>query len=1044
MSLFRSVLQPLFRRSTAKLWSAKLRSAKLRTTKLQTAKLSALIVFLVIASTMVFAAPPDRILAPIVTGSTASLGSGLRAHPWAQYDQGPVEASFPLRNLAFRIAPTPSQEHALETLLAQQQDRNSPNYHKWLTPEQYAARFGLSPNDIKKITDWLQSEGFTAIRVARASNMIMFSGTAEQVERTFQTQIHRYQVNGQSQFYNVTPPQIPAALSGIVSGMRGLNNYHMKSALQRMKRDYFAGSDGNPWDNDQFLSPGDIYAIYNIPTSMNGSGQSLAIIGETDILAADLADFQTGFGFTETFNNCTSSEQAPGVITSCNIPNFQYVLYLPTGDTDPLVPDALQSGDLGEADLDIEYSGATAPSAKVIYVNAPATDGNGVVDSMSYAIDQKIAPVVSMSYGLCEFFSAENTAEGFVGFSDSEFMEANSFGMTIVNSSDDEGDAGCDGGANEAAYGYQVEYPASSPYVTAVGGTSIPYTEYTSTYWGQSNGPNGGTATGYIPEQSWDDSEEFSIYCTNNPTVAVCKDNVGLNSWSEAQEDYIGISGGGSGVSNCLTVNVEGICTTAEPQPSFQSGLNTSVLNPSGTGELDASTPTRYVPDVALLASPGWPGYIWCTPNEEIGGDNWTSSCVDGIPGAIADGSTAGGTSFAAPIFAGIITLLNQYLVTNGVESVPGLANINPTVYSLAATAGAFNPVTTANTGSYSNGMWCEEGQPAGQPTPLLCPSSGQGAGFLGGFDTYNFDPTTNYNLVTGLGSVNVNNFVLAWFASEATQFTLASTGSSSQTVLAGQTTPAAYTFTATPVSGSTFAKAVIFGCSFSPADPTLTNTSCTFIPSSIAAGQPTSSVTLSIKTVGPNPPNAVRSQQRRRADNRLPWLPLSLPLAGIVFAGFAGRKTSRRSAVAGLCVSLILLGLVVACGGGSSSPPIGVTVSPQSATMYPNDSADNWPSQTQTFAAVVTNTTNTNVTWAVTTPNSGTINSNGVYTAPTVATGLPTSATITATSQADETKVASATVNIMPATVPGTYQVTVTATQGQTAQTQTVQLTVQ
>jgi len=157
--------------------------------------------------------------------------------------------------------------------------------------------------------------------------------------------------------------------------------------------------------------------------------------------------------------------------------------------------------------------------------------------------------------------------------------------------------------------------------------------------------------------------------------------------------------------------------------------------------------------------------------------------------------------------------------------------------------------------------------------------------------------------------------------------------------------------------------------------------------------------------------------------------------LAGIVVVGLAGRKMSKYSAIAGLCVSLVLFGLLVACGG-SSSPPVAVSVSPTGATVFANDTADNWPPQTASFTATVTNTSNTAVNWTVTPATAGTITAAGVYTAPTAAEGLPTSATVTATSQASSTAIGTATVTITPTTVPGSYPITVTATEGPTSNT--------
>jgi hypothetical protein len=287
-----------------------------------------------------------------------------------------------------------------------------------------------------------------------------------------------------------------------------------------------------------------------------------------------------------------------------------------------------------------------------------------------------------------------------------------------------------------------------------------------------------------------------------------------------------------------------------------------------------------------------------------------------------------------------------------------------------------------------------------------------------------------------------------------AATFTFTNTGSASHTVLAGQTTMT-YTFLATPTSASTFADAVTFGCAFSPTDPTLTSSSCTFSPTSIAGGgvNGATPVTMIIKTAGPN--TGTGSQLRHRADNRSPWLPLALPLAGIVMAGFAGRKVSKHSAIAGLCVSLALLGLLIACGGSSTTPPVvGISVTPAGSTVWASGpTGDGWPAQTASFTATVTNTSNMGVNWTLSsavsctgTPSpcgsiTGTATSTGstgAYTAPTAAVGLPGSVTVTATSAADSTKTATSTVTITPTTVPGSYSITVTATEGPTQVTAT------
>jgi subtilase family serine protease len=262
----------------------------------------------------------------------------------------------------------------------------------------------------------------------------------------------------------------------------------------------------------------------------------------------------------------------------------------------------------------------------------------------------------------------------------------------------------------------------------------------------------------------------------------------------------------------------------------------------------------------------------------------------------------------------------------------------------------------------------------------------------------------------------------------------------------AGESTT--FTFVVTATGGATtFAAPVTFGCNGLP-DATVT---CGF--SSIAQGATSpQTVTVTVNTTGPNVSGGPKNV-RRRADNRSPWLPLTLPLAGIVMFGFAGRKMSKYSAIACLCVSLSLLGLLVACGGSgsSSTPPVVVVSVSPGATVYP--SYTNWPSgtpQTTQFTATVTNTSNTAVTWSVTPANGGSISSTGLYTSPMIALGLPGSATVKATSQADPTKSASTTETITPTTVPtavvgSPYSLTVTATESTTTHnTSTIALTVE
>ncbi len=781
-----------------------------------------------LATSLCFAAQPDRITGAINSGQMVALQGSMHRLALPQYDQGAVESSLQFSYVTLVIAPSPSQQAALNQLLAQQQDRSSPSYHKWLTPEQYAGRFGLSQSDVNKITAWLKSQGLTLVRVARARNSVVFSGTAEQIQRAFKTEIHRYTINGEKHVANSTPISLPAALSGVVTGIRGLHDFRPKPMYVRPALSdkngphphYTTAIGGTTY---YFLAPGDIatmydiYPLYNASTPIDGTGQKLAIMGQTDIYLADLADFRSGFNLPS--YTCTTGTS--GLITSCNTTNFSYILL----GTDPGSPSL---GDLVEADLDVEWSGAVARNAQIIFVNAP-TNG-GVNDALAYAIDHTVAPVISMSYGQCEFYA---------GTLETELQTASTEGITVINSAGDRGSAECDynppGTTNTftpkppytpAEGGLAVSYPASSVWVTGVGGTSIPSTDYGSTFWGPTNGTDGGSALAALigQEVSWNDDEAFGAECLADPGSpgGFCDPSPGVQITSSQtyQQDYW-ISEGGGGVSNCYTPTSATVCVSGFAKPSWQSAITIPGLtSPQST--------YRMVPDVSLLASPNFPGYIICTPVEEVSSTSpydteTSSSCANGIATAadgtvvnnkfVIDPSVVGGTSVSTPVFAGIITLLNQALGGSG------QGTINSTLYNLAATPsnGIFHPVTSGDSNVY-----CNPGFPSGNPGDVICPTSG-----LFGFAASNADTTTSYNLVTGLGSVDANKLVEALVVPD---FNFSAGAPSPSSVPAGQSTTATLTISAL-TAGST---PMVVNFSPSNCSGLPTGASCSFNPISV------------------------------------------------------------------------------------------------------------------------------------------------------------------------------------------------------------------
>jgi uncharacterized protein (TIGR03437 family) len=576
-------------------------------------------------------AQQDRIGARISNSPTVVLAGHVPARARAAVDQGPVNTSFPLPFITLYLEASPSQETSLEQLLAGQQDPSSANYHNWLTPEQYADQFGVSQSDINRITAWLQSQGLQVKRVARSRTFIQFSGSAGQVEAALHTQIDQYLENGQVHYANVSDPSIPAALSGIVRGFRGLHNFLLtpRSVARHIGSAYTSGGT-NQIVPDDFATIYDITRLYT--AGIDGAGQKLVIAGQTDIDVADITEFRSKYGLP------------------ANPPQQLLV---------PESPDpGFSQGDLPEADLDLEWSGAVARNATIIYVYS-----DDVMTSVSDAIDEAYAPVVSMSYGGCEGADLIDLPT-----EQAMALQANSEGITWLAPAGDTAAADCDDNdANPfiAQSGLSVDAPASIPEVTSMGGTE--FNEGSGTYWSFTNSATGASALSYIPERVWNDTE------------------LGF-----------GLDGGGGGTSIFF------------PKPVWQTGPGV----PSGS--------YRNVPDVSLAASNDHDGYFVFTSNEL---------------------QIYGGTSFAVPTMAGIVALLNQYLLSTGAQARPGLANINPQLYRLAQnTSGVFHDITVGN-----NDVPCVAGSP----------------NCVNGSFGYSAGP--GYDRGSGLGSPDVYNLIHAW-----------------------------------------------------------------------------------------------------------------------------------------------------------------------------------------------------------------------------------------------------------------------------------------
>jgi len=358
----------------------------------------------------------DRILQAVDRSQLTVLQGNV--HPLArpEFDQGGVAPSTPMRvTIAFRLSQ--AQQADLDALLAGQEQRGSPDCQRWLTPEQFGSRFGLSAGDINRVTAWLQGEGFQVETLPASRNMLTFRGAAQQVEGALRVAIHRYEVNGEAHFANSNDPSIPAALANVVLGIRGLNNFSLKPRLVRKVSPRFtSGETGN-----HFVTPLDFATIYSLNAlysqGITGTGQKIAVMGQSDIALSDVQAFRT----------------SAQIANPSNVPQKIFA-----DGTNP----GMRQGDIDEANLDVDWAGGIAPNASVIFIVGDPVNGGGVFDALSYAIAPPSgtaipAPVISISYGACEAdFGAGGMAQ-LQGL----MQQANAEGITVVASAGDTGAA---------------------------------------------------------------------------------------------------------------------------------------------------------------------------------------------------------------------------------------------------------------------------------------------------------------------------------------------------------------------------------------------------------------------------------------------------------------------------------------------------------------------------------------------------------------------------------------------------------------------------
>jgi hypothetical protein len=831
-------------------------------------------------------------------------------HPFAraEFDRGAAPASLPMENIQLVLKRTPEQEAALAELLREQLDPSSPNYHKGVTPQEFGARFGASDHDIQAVTSWLQSHGLRVLEVSPGRNIIQFSGTAAQVGATLRTSIHSYVVNGEQHWANSGEPQIPAALGDVVAGINTLHNFHRKPMSRMVGTFSRSNATGETKPiRPQFtfdlgtgcafqtagcfaVAPFDFATIYNVlplwNAGIDGTGETIAIVGDSNINPADITNFRSIFGLPA---------NAPHVIVADN-------------GSDPGIQPS--NGDELEADLDVEWAGAVAKGATIDFVISASTNTTQGVDlAAEHIINHNLAPVMSESFGDCELA----LGTGGNAFFNSMWQMGAAEMITIVVSTGDSGASACDFPNNNttaalpASNGLQVSGIASTPFNIAVGGTDFDQLSNATSFWNTTNAQTTQlSAKGYIPETTYNDS------CTSLVFGAVGFSpfpEVNCNNTAQLASSINPIGAGG-GVSNCTAPtgqNPSG-CAGGYAKPAFQSAPGVP-----NDGKRD-------VPDVSLFAGDGIVGsfYVICEQDQNTPSTNNPCSLAN------PDNDTVGvgGTSASAQAFAGIMALVVQK--TKSRQGI-GAANV---MYQLAAQQSLLacsSSASPANTCVFNDVTKGTISQPCVKNSPnCIVATSSDANGVLSGCDA-----APGYDLATGLGTINaenlVNNFGNAAVAGTA-DFALSLQNCTSTIIISSPGGSGSFTAVITELNG--FNTALTYTCAPMPSEATCTvtatNIDATHISAKVSVSTTAASTLIPVRT----PPNS-----------RGPWIqrdvvPLAFVLSAaiILFLVSFGAKNRRLSTAMAL-VALALGITMAACGGGGGGgggtnpgTPAGVT----------------------------------------------------------------------------------------------------------------------
>ncbi|QNN51861.1 S53 family peptidase [Nocardioides mesophilus] len=472
----------------------------------------------------------------------------------------------------------------------------------FLTPAQFRERFAPSRSDVASVTSWLRSQGFQVRSVPANRKYVEATGTVRQAARAFRTSFSTYRVQGMRLRANDTALRVPASLRH-VQAVTGLDQsealVHSDSVLPAVFRN--ARPCSKYWGEKTVANTPtpDGTALPARPSAFAPCGYAGKQLQGAYGLAGTIASGVDGSGVTVAVVDAYASSTVLSDLNTYSARNGlptmqpgQFREIVPPGVyRRPANPQHDPAGWSGEETLDVEAVHTMAPGAKIIYAGAP-NNRQDMNATLNMLVDKHLADIVTNSYG----FSTEALPPGYIKSTNDILIQAAATGISMFFSSGDGGDHTGGDPANAAAA--TPDWPASSPWVTAVGGTSLGVTANDTRLF----------------ELGWETGRSALDKTATTPT------------WTAPTFQY----GSGGGTSRLFA------------QPDYQKGVV-----PAEISQKYGSTPMRAVPDVSAVGDPTTGMLVGQTQRFPDGSAQYSEYRI-------------GGTSLSSPLYAGMFALVVQ------------------------------------------------------------------------------------------------------------------------------------------------------------------------------------------------------------------------------------------------------------------------------------------------------------------------------------------------------------------------------------------------